>query len=71
MRHKLKIHTTPGFSWGPLWYVKCSCGWEPDAPAINPHNGQRYFGRATWDAAFALGIAHQKQQKEVCTCDVV
>lgn len=71
MRHKLKINGVTGYSAGPLWYVECSCGWDTPTKAIHPVNGQNYYGRSTWDAAFALGVAHQKQQKEVCTCDVV
>lgn len=71
MKHKIRVGAQQGFSFGILWYVDCSCGWEPKFAALHPVAGQRYFGRSTWDAALAVGIAHQKQQKEVCTCDVV
>lgn len=71
MKHKLKIVAQSGFSFGAMWYVECSCGWEPEFAALHPAIGQNYYGRSTWDAAFALGVAHQKQQKDVCTCDVV
>lgn len=71
MKHKITIYSVAPC--GPrsprLWYANCSCGWEFETR----HNYGAFtrWGRPSWDAAFALGVAHQKQQKEVCTCDVV
>lgn len=68
MKHKLTIYrarwtlTTEPPAYFP-WYVACACGddWVPEGP-----NG--LYGRPTWDAAFALGVAHQKDAKDGCSC---
>lgn len=67
MKHKLKIdakrrspRTAPVGPKGYLWYVECSCGWTHNTPAPHHIDGVNFFGRSTWDAAFALGIAHQR-----------
>ena len=70
MKHKISVY---GVWWNGatrrvLWYVHCKgCDWEPDTKTVWPDGAER-FGRPTWDAAFALGVAHQKNHKEVCTC---
>ena len=66
MKHKIRVHGQPGFSFGTLWYTECSCGWEPEFAALHPVAGQRYLGRSNWEAAFAVGVAHQKNAKESC-----
>lgn len=63
MRHKITI-TGLVLSVGPRWYVECTCGWEVDDPCPDG-----FLGRPTWDAALALGVAHQKNSlTEGCHC---
>jgi hypothetical protein len=60
MKHKLRIFRG---DYIPLWYVECRCGWEPE------QGDSGFCGRASHDAALALGIAHQQQEKDVCDCE--
>lgn len=53
-RHKIRVWRHRARDRASLWYVECLCGWEP-----RPHPVTALFGRPTWDAAFAIGIAHQ------------
>lgn len=71
MKHKLKIWALPphGPERGPyrrrhpLWYVCClGCKWEPNTPKKIGPGGPSWFGRATWDEAFALGVEHQERR---------
>lgn len=70
MKHKIKVY---GVNWRHprrlvLWYVSCTCDWEPRTLWLWP-DGERRWGRPTWDTAFALGVAHQKNVKEACECE--
>jgi hypothetical protein len=57
VKHKIKIKSSSL----DLWYVKClGCKWFPDWLVYSEKHGYRVYGRDTWDAAFALGVAHQK-----------
>lgn len=62
MKHKIKVYRCRTME---LWYVKCSCGGPVEVtPAPSVSNGETYFGRDTWDAAFAIGVAHQQLNSE-------
>lgn len=51
-RHKLKVWKGERIRW---WYVRClGCG-----TIMTPDPVTALFGRETWDAAFAVGVAHQ------------
>lgn len=66
MKHKIRIMSLPPSPWREerLWYVECSCGsWAPSTAIPIRPGGPSYFGRTTWDAAFATGIAHQKEHQ--------
>ena len=65
-RHKVKVRGVRRLRLGTFWYVSCGCGWEPITLHEWP-DGPRY-ARQTWDAAFALGVAHQRQMKDECNC---
>ncbi len=56
MKHKIQVYRSdrPLDDRAPLWYVICACGWQPNLKL----DGR--YGRTTWDAAFALGVAHQQ-----------
>lgn len=56
MKHKIKIWRD-GIR---LWYLECACNWQPDTKAESVKHGGDYYGRDTWDAALALGVAHQQ-----------
>jgi hypothetical protein len=62
MRHKLRIFKG---SYIPLWYVECQCGWEPETSS----SASGFLGRASHDAALAVGIAHQREEKDGCDCE--
>ena len=69
MKHKLRIYairrSPVGVPVGPkgyLWYVSCSCKWEPNESAPHHVDGHQFFGRSTWDGAFALGLAHWQNE---------
>ena len=53
-KHKLRVFRGNSLS---LWYVECSCGWEPDP---SPTSG--LHGRAHWGTAFAIGVEHQREE---------
>lgn len=58
--HKIRVYGV-SFPKGFKWYVACRCGWEMGTTAPSKKcGGQFYFGRDTWDEAFAIGIAHQQ-----------
>jgi hypothetical protein len=59
VKHKLKIDSHVKLDGTRLWYVECACGWAPAWGAPIRPGGPVFFGRPTWDAAFALGVAHQ------------
>jgi hypothetical protein len=61
VNHKIKIYAAPRFlpGGGYRWYTGCRCGWEPGTGYPWP-DGTVRFGRPNWDAAFALGVAHQR-----------
>jgi hypothetical protein len=45
-----------------LWYAACKgCDWEPATTYLWPDGTDRW-GRPNWDAAFALGVAHLRQE---------
>lgn len=60
MKHKIKIDATRNWSRpGWRWYVECAC----EQPVIRTKDPDtNFFGRSTWDAAFALGLAHLRQE---------
>ncbi len=55
VRHKISIHCVAG-----LWYVECLA---PECEVWKPPRAGTYYGRTTWDAALAVGIAHQKNHE--------
>jgi hypothetical protein len=67
VKHKIKVYSSIGV-FSRLWYAYCSCGWEFETQHQYP-SGRSRWGRPSWEAAFALGVAHQKNAKEVCTCE--
>lgn len=59
MKHKIVIDAMRGHgesTW--RWYTECRCGWKPSTRDPVTH----FYGRPTWDAAFALGVAHLRQE---------
>lgn len=68
MKHKIKVYATPRVimapdsyrsGWG--WYAICDCGW--DIPTrYTWTDGVDRWARPHWDAAFALGVAHLRQE---------
>lgn len=61
VRHKLRIFKGRYLA---LWYVECQCGWEPEESSPSG-----FLGRAHHDAALAVGIAHQIEEKDGCDCE--
>lgn len=57
-KHKLKIYTDVLDV--RRWYVAClGCGDE-----FIPMGADGYYGRLTFDAALAVGVAHQKEEQD-------
>ncbi len=60
MKHKIRVHK--GQYNTDLWYVTCrnpDCG-DGIMTQVDPDDPHSMFGRTTWDAALAIGIAHQQ-----------
>lgn len=64
-RHKGWLNQLPKIT---LWYVECECGWQIET-YHDYGNGQSFYGRPSWDLAYALGVAHQKEAKDTCDCE--
>lgn len=58
MKHKIRVHKGSYRYTSDRWYVQCL---NPGCAEIMPPvDGSGMVGRPTWDAAFAVGVAHQK-----------
>jgi hypothetical protein len=69
VKHKITVYSCEGGhdETGRWWYAHCKCGWAHETKHVWP-NGRTRWARPTWDAAFALGVAHQKNTIERCRC---
>lgn len=56
MKHKIKVWKGRHVHTRDRWYVSCLAHCGEIMPAVD---GSGIVGRETWDAAFAIGLAHQ------------
>lgn len=61
MRHKIRVRSSEMSAGRRLWYASCSCRWEPNTPVAYAPGEPSFFGRSTFAAALAEGVAHQQQ----------
>lgn len=58
--HRIRIYSAMMARDWRLWYVTCKCGWQIGDSARAERRG--LWGRRTWDAALAIGVAHLRQE---------